>query len=100
MIKHIVMWKLSEKAEGNDKLANKKLIKEKLLGLKQFIPQIESIEVGENVNPSDAAFDMVLITTHKDTEGLEAYMRHPTHQDAVSFITKVVEERKVVDFQY
>ena len=100
MIKHVVMWKLKDSAEGNDKSINKVQIKEKLLELKQKIPQIESMEVGYNFNPSDAAFDVVLITTHKTVEMLKAYAAHPEHQQVAGFIGKVVADRKVVDFEY
>lgn len=100
MIKHVVMWKLSDQAEGNSKAANMGLVKEKLLGLKQFISEIESMEVGVNINGSEAAFDMVLITTHVDLEALARYINHPAHMEAAAFIGKVVSERKVVDFEY
>ena len=37
MIKHIVMWKLKEEAEGHSKEENAKLIKNMLEGLKDKI---------------------------------------------------------------
>ncbi len=98
MIKHVVMWKLSDQAEGNSRTTNLSLVKEKLLALKQFISEIESLEVGENINSSEAAFDMVLITTHANQQALAQYINHPLHKEAASFIGKVVSERKVVDF--
>jgi hypothetical protein len=100
MIKHVVMWKLKDEAEGDAKMQNKKLIKEKLLDLKQIIAQIESLEIGENINPAEAAFDLVLISTHSDQDALAAYISHPAHKEVASFIGKVVAERKVVDFMY
>ena len=50
MIKHVVMWKLKNEAEGNSKSRNIELVKEKLLSLKPVISQISSLEVGENFN--------------------------------------------------
>ncbi len=100
MIKHVVIWKLKDFAEGNDKSTNKDLIKEKLLGLQQKIQQIDSMEVGYNFNPADAAFDVVLITTHETKEALKEYAAHPDHQQVAGFIGKVVDDRKVVDFEY
>lgn len=99
MIKHVVMWKLKNEAEGNDKLKNAALVKETLTSLKPLISQINSLEVGENFNPTDAAYDLVLITSHQDKEALSAYINHPAHQEAAVFIGKVVTERKVVDFE-
>lgn len=100
MIKHVVMWKLKDAAEGNDKMQNRQVIKEKLEGLKQKIQQIESLEVGFNFNPADAAYDVVLITTHLSKANLTAYAEHPSHKEVAGFIGSVVEDRKVVDFEY
>ena len=90
MIKHVVMWKLKETAEGNDKEQNKELIKENLLALKQKIQQIDSLEVGYNFNPTDAAFDVVLITEHRSKEALAEYAAHPDHQEELN---KAIHER-------
>jgi len=94
------MWRLKEEAEGNKKSVNKNHIKKSLIGLKKSIQEIDSLEVGENFNPSEAAFDLVLITSHKNKVSLEAYLDHPKHKDAASFIGKVIKDRTVVDFEY
>ena len=100
MIKHVVMWKLKNEAEGNSKSRNLELVKDKLLSLKPVISQISSLEVGENFNASDAAFDLVLITAHHDKNALTGYINHPSHKEAAVFIGNVVAERTVVDFEY
>jgi len=100
MIKHIVMWKLKKEAEGNDLDTNQKLAKERLMGLKPLISWIDSIEVGKNSNPSEAAYDLVLITTHQNKEALKEYIDHPAHKEVAGFIGKIVSDRKVVDFEY
>ena len=100
MIKHVVMWKLNEEADGNGKSENRELARESLLGLKPIISQINTLEVGVNVNPTDAAFDLILLTTHNDGEALSTYINHPAHKEVAAFIGKVVAERKVVDFEY
>ena len=61
---------------------------------------MNTLEIVENFNASDAALDLVLITTHEDKNDLMGYVNHPEHREAASFIGKVVEERKVVDFEY
>ena len=100
MIKHVVMWKLKNEAVGNSKSRNLELVKEKLLSLKPVISQISSLDVGENFNASDAAFDLVLITAHHDKNALTGYINHPSHKEAAVFIGNVVAERTVVDFEY
>lgn len=93
------MWKLKDKAEGNDKSKNLKLVIKILLSLKPEISQINSLEVGENFNLTNTAFDLVLITTHTDHESLSAYIDHSAHKKVAAFIGKVVAERNVVDFE-
>ena len=46
MIKHIVMFKLKEKAEGRDKAANIQLLKAMLDALPARIKEIKFFEVG------------------------------------------------------
>ncbi len=100
MIKHIVMWKLKDEAEGNSKFENKRKVKEKLHGLVDEISDIVTLETGDNFNSSEAAYDLVLITTHATREALTGYINHPAHKEAASFIGKVVADRRVVDFEY
>jgi hypothetical protein len=100
MIKHVVMWKLKDAAGGHDKMQNRQIMKEKLAALKPKIRQIESLEVGFNINRGGAAYDVVLITTHSNTNDLSAYAEHPSHKEVAGFISSVVQDRKVVDFEY
>ena len=46
MIKHIVMWKLKEQAEGNDKQTNALLMKDKLEAIADIVPGMIKLEVG------------------------------------------------------
>lgn len=101
MVRHIVMWKLKDSAEGNDKAINAQIIKERLEALKEKISQIEEIEVGIN---SDAApegnYDVVLVMTCRDFGALKEYAVHPDHVEVGSFVKKVVEARAAVDYEY
>ena len=93
------MWRLKEVAEGNDKTNNIAIVIDKLLKLKSVIEEIDTLEIGSNINESDTAFDLVLITTHQNKQALAAYIAHPDHQEAALFIGKVVAARNVVDFE-
>ena len=94
------MWKLKDEAEGKVKSKNIEKVKKDLLGLKPLIGQINSLEVGENLNPTVAAFDLVLISTHLDKKALSEYINHPAHKEVATYVGKVVADRKVVDFEY
>lgn len=98
MLKHIVMWRLKDMAEGKNKEENMETMKKKLLALEGKIPQIKYIEVGLNINPTDAAYDVVLISHFDDEEALKIYAEHPEHVKVGDFIGKVRKERVVVDY--
>jgi hypothetical protein len=100
MIKHIVMWKLKEVAEGKTMQENAEIMKELLEGLPAKIKELDSAEVGINIlEGEDAAIsDVVLTTECENEEALKAYAVHPEHQKVVQFIKKVVTERRVVDY--
>jgi hypothetical protein len=74
MLKHIVMWKLKDRAEGRTKAENAKMMKLMLEGLKEKIQEIEHIEVGMNVIPSEAAFDVVLYSEIKEERVVVDYV--------------------------
>lgn len=98
MLKHIVMWRLKDQAEGNTKAENAKLMKIKLENLKTDISEIKFVEVGINTNSSAQAFDVVLHIEFDNQDDLERYMKHPAHQQVSEFIGKIREERIVVDY--
>lgn len=98
MIKHIVMWKLKENAEGCTRIENAEKIKASLEALKGRIEQIKSLEVGINVSDSETAFDAVLYSEFESLEHLKQYRSHPEHVKISSFVAKVRESRAVVDY--
>ena len=93
------MWKLEDEADGMSKSENITRIESALNSLPSVIEEISSLELGVNFNPTEAAYDLVLITTHNDQDALDAYNNHPSHQDAAKLIGKLVADRKVVDFE-
>lgn len=98
MIKHVVMWKLKNFAEGCDKKENAARIKSMLEGLKGKIEEIVHLEVGINLNDSNMAYDAVLISEFEDVHKLEIYKNHPEHLKVADFVAKVRQERAVVDY--
>lgn len=99
MIKHIVMWKLKESAEGNSKLENAKIIKNGLEDLQGKIDALKFIEVGININESAQAYDLVLYSEFNSQKDLDTYQNHPQHLKVAEFIGKVKAERIVADYQ-
>lgn len=98
MLKHIVLFKLKESAEGAPREQNARRMVEMLHGLRSVIPQIRHLEAGVNAIPADAAYDVAIYSEFADEKDLSLYMKHPEHQKVVDFVKKVVESRVVVDY--
>ncbi len=98
MIKHIVMWKLKDQAEGNSKQRNAVLVKEKLDALTNLVPGMLALEVGIDIGLDAEASDVVLYTEFDDESALAAYQAHPQHKAVFPFIAAVRETRNAVDY--
>jgi hypothetical protein len=99
MIKHIVCWTIKEFAEGCSKKENLQKVKLSLENLKDKIPEIISLEVGENFDPSEDAYDVSLIIEFKNKEDLKIYQEHPEHIKVIQFLRKVRDKRILVDYE-
>ena len=97
MVKHIVMWKLKDFAEGKSKDENIKFIKAELENLVNLIPQIKFLEVGKNILP-DADYDAVLYSEFESPEDLEIYQNHPEHKKVAAYVSKVRDGRTSGDY--
>lgn len=99
MVKHIVMWKLKDQAEGATREENARKLKETLQAMVGKIPQIVELEVGIQMRVDETAYDMVLTTSFKTREDLDQYQKHPDHGKVAVFVKKIVSDRKVVDYE-
>ncbi len=99
MIKHIVLWRLKDQAEGADSAENAKKIVQALSTLKSKISEIVELEAGINYNETAAAFDVALYSVFKTKQDLEIYQKHPEHVNVAQMVSKRVAERAVVDYE-
>jgi hypothetical protein len=99
MIKHIVMWRLKDSANGNVMEVNARLIKEKLEALAGRIAGMTAIEVGLDFSCAESSADVVLYTEFVDREALEGYQRHPEHEAIKPFVSAAATERRVADYE-
>ena len=97
-IRHIVLFRLKDFAEGCTKAENAFKIKSMLEELPALIPQIKYYEVGINIIESSRAGDVSLISTFDCMDDLELYRIHPEHIKVVDFIMKVRSESWSVDY--
>jgi hypothetical protein len=99
MIKHLVLWKLKETAEGKTRQENPRELKAALENLKGKVAEIHALEVGLNFNPADTACDLSLYSEFKTREDLEKYQKHPEHLKVVELVKKVTQERRLSDYE-
>ncbi|NTU97637.1 MAG: Dabb family protein [Chlorobiaceae bacterium] len=99
MIKHIVIWRLKDFAEGNQKEVNAAIVKRKLESLSGRIPGMSLIEAGIDFSRSDSSGDIVLYCEFSGRDALDTYQKHPEHVAIKDFIGNVTQERRVVDYE-
>jgi len=99
MIKHIVMWKLKEHAEGADRAANAARMKALLDDCRDVVPGIVEFEVALAQPGLEATYDVVLYSVFADKAALDAYQDHPKHVAVKPFIGAVRLERQCMDYE-
>jgi hypothetical protein len=99
MIKHIVMWKLKDFAEGADKAANMAKMKQKLESCAQLVPGTLKFEVALAQPGLEATYDVVLYSEFDSKASLDAYADHPVHVAVKPFIGAVRSERQCMDYE-
>ena len=88
------MWKIKE--ENKKESAMK--IKTDLEDLKGKIAEIVDIEVGIDIDAIEKNYDVILVSTFKSEEDLNAYQVHPMHVEAAKFVKSVAISRVAVDY--
>ncbi len=98
MLRHIVMWKLKDQAEGADKATNAAKMKTLLDSCAGLVPGMGKFEVALAQTGLEATYDVVLYSEFADMACLQAYQQHPTHLAIIPFIGAVREARQCMDY--
>ncbi|MCQ2229010.1 MAG: Dabb family protein [Bacteroidales bacterium] len=99
MIKHIVLFKMRDDIDAEQKMTELKVIKAGLEALLGIVPGLRSMEVGINCNPAEK-FDLALISTFDNMEDLNAYAVHPDHVAVGKRIRAMLDVRACNDFEF
>jgi hypothetical protein len=99
MIKHIVLFKLHDFAEGRDKAGNAQLAKQQIEALAGRIPGLLKIEVGIDFLHSATSSDLVVYAELEDHAALTVYQEHPEHQPVLRLVRALASERRAVDYE-
>ena len=94
MVKHIVMFKLTEKTAQNMELAT-----DSLRSLENQIETLKFIEIGTDFLESDRSYDIVLTAHFENQEGLKTYSSHEIHLPVVKIMRSLCSSSVVVDYE-
>jgi len=92
MIKHIVMWRLKDKADAPR-------IKQELESMRGKIRGLVELEVGINFCPDGSAADVALYSTFENRTAFDSYAEHPVHLPVKKLVGGLVADRRVVDYE-
>lgn len=92
MITHVVLFQFADPADAAE-------ARQRISGLRGRISHIRSLSTGVDAGRSGSAWQVALVSTHDDWEGLEAYRTHPAHVEVLEWLATRVTERAAVDFE-
>lgn len=99
MIKHIILWQLSDEFSNEQKINIANNAKENLESLLGKIPGLTEIKVITEKLPSSNA-DMMLDSTFESEESLKNYSVNPCHTAvADKYVRPFVKHRSCFDFE-
>ncbi len=98
MVRHIVMWKFKDEAEGLTKEENLLKVKSMLEALPEKIDFIRKMEVNLNENNNGKNFDAVLISEFDSLDDVKRYRVHPDHVKISEYVSLVRLDRASVDY--
>jgi hypothetical protein len=93
VIRHVVLLRFHDLADAPE-------AKARLEQLPAGIPTLLTMDVGLDVLPTEASYDLALITTHDDLAGYQAYVDHPVHQEFLAWVKPRLAGRAVVDSEH
>ena len=100
MVRHIVMIKLKEIPAAFERQNAINQIKAGLEALPSKIKEIKNYEVGVNINPNPAAYEIVLISEFENFNDLNIYREHPEHIKVLELIGKYKDNSVFNDYIY
>jgi len=94
MVTSIIMFKLKEKTDENITQ-----IKEKLMGMKGKIVQLNDIKVKHNLRDNSSSFDAVMIAEYNSMNDFDEYAIHPVHVEVGKFVLSLCEKTTSVLYE-
>ena len=99
MIRHVVLWKFKDSAQGKTKEQNMAVVRDELYALVPLISEIKAMEIVFDVKHTSASMDVALIADFESLDTLGVYAVHPEHVKVADYVGKVTENRIVIDYE-
>ena len=97
MLKHLVLFQLKPELSAEQRQAVMENFKQGIMALPAIIPEIQSIAVNFNCNPSEQ-WDICLESTFASLEALDVYAQHPAHKAEGAELRPNICGRSCVDY--
>lgn len=99
MVKHVILWKLKEELQGEEKAKVVAGIKEHLEALNGKIPGMISISVQATELLASSNADVMLDSSFESEEALKGYAVHPAHVAvADTYVRPFTQTRLCLDY--
>lgn len=99
MVKHVILWKLKEELQGEEKAKVVAGIKEHLEALDGKIPGMISISVQATELLASSNADVMLDSSFESEEALKGYAVHPAHVAvADTYVRPFTQTRLCLDY--
>jgi hypothetical protein len=98
MFNHIVLFKLKDFQNDQQKSEIRDQIKNALQDLTEKISVLRYLEVGANFELNGTSFDISLVTRFDAQEDFVIYRDHPDHLKVVGLVRANTVDRAVVDY--
>ena len=96
VLRHVVLWSFKDDIPASERQA----LVEAIRGLKATVPELRTLEVGENISPARAqGYTHVLLETFDDRAALAAYAAHPDHLPVLARLREAVSQLVAVDLE-
>jgi hypothetical protein len=93
MLTHVVFFKLVDPSP-----ASAAEVRERMLQMREHIPQLRHLEAGVDVVRSERSWDVCLLARFDGRADLDAYLAHPAHVAFAAWLAPRRERSCVVDY--
>lgn len=90
VLTHVVLFRFDNPTDVPEAVA-------RLRALKHRVPAALSLRVGTNLNETDVAHQVILVSEHRDEDGLDEYRTHPAHVEVLAWLADHPHQRVALD---